>query len=470
MQEQLGRTIESVVDHDAERSVIGSILIDGKSISRVSDRLKAEHFDYEPHRYIYDACVELMSEPEVEIDHQTLRTRLEINGRLDDVGGDSYLSHCVSHLPHAENIVAYAQTVTNLYTLRRLAEVGRQAEELGMDVTRAKDPDAAVLMVEELLFRIGAESTQKDFVLLKDAPSLVKHESGESDSAEADEANAPITTGLDSMDQYLGGLHRSDLVVVAARPGIGKSTLVLNYALNAADPSRIGGSKKVGIFSLEMGIEQIVDRMAARLSDIDISTIRKREVPEARIHHFDDARNRLVNCKIYVDDSPIQTVVAMRTKAQRLKSMHGLDLLIVDYMQLISGSSSGRDGNRVQEVSEISRYLKAMARDLNVPVVACSQLNREVEHRKSNEPRLSDLRESGSIEQDADIVMFIHRDDKNMNEDEWYRRNPTLDYPRGLAKIIVAKHRHGPTGDLMLSVRDEIGLFSSIPYVENHPN
>ena len=160
----------------------------------------------------------------------------------------------------------------------------------------------------------------------------------------------------------------------------------------------------------------------------------------------------------------------MRTKAQRLKMMHGLDLLIVDYMQLISGSTSGRDGNRVQEVSEISRHLKAMARDLNVPVLACSQLNRQVEHRKSQEPRLSDLRESGSIEQDADIVMFIHRDDKNMDEDEWYRRNPTLKYPSGVAKILVAKHRHGPTGELTLAVQDEIGLFASFNYVENSPN
>ena len=241
--------------------------------------------------------------------------------------------------------------------------------------------------------------------------------------------------------------------------------LALNCAFKGAENGR-----SVGIFSLEMGIDQVVHRMAASLSRVDIATIRLKSWNQREERRISDAMAQLSARKIFVDDTAIQTVAAMRTKAQRLKTMHGLDLLIVDYMQLISGSTSGRDGNRVQEVSEISRYLKAMARDLNVPVLACSQLNRGVEHRKTQEPRLSDLRESGSIEQDADVVMFIHRDDKFFSEDEWYRRNPTLDYPRGVAKIVIAKHRHGPTGELVLAVRDEFGLFSSFNYDENSPN
>lgn len=465
MQEQLDATVDSLVDHDAERSVIGSILIDGKVISRVADKLKVEHFDSEAHQYIYAACVEVMIEPEIEIDQQTLRNRLEYNGHLEDVGGDSYLSHCVSHLPHAENIVGYAQTVTNLYVLRRLAEAGKLAVGLGTDVTRAKDPDSAVKEAEEALFAVGAVSADQDFVKLELAPSVRAFYAAEKDSDKADAANAPILTGLDPIDDHLGGLHRSDLVVIAARPGFGKSMLALNCAFKGAENGR-----SVGIFSLEMGIDQVVHRMAASRSKVDIATIRLKSWNQREERRISDAMAQLSARKIFVDDTAIQTVAAMRTKAQRLKTMHGLDLLIVDYMQLISGSTSGRDGNRVQEVSEISRYLKAMARDLNVPVLACSQLNRGVEHRKTQEPRLSDLRESGSIEQDADVVMFIHRDDKFFSQEEWDRRNPTQPYPSGVAKIVIAKHRHGPTGELVLAVRDEFGLFSSFNYDENSPN
>ena len=464
MQEPIDTTIDSVADHDAERSVIGSILIDGEVIHSVGDRLKAEHFYWEAHRYIYSACLELMHDDEY-IDHQTLRSRLDANGHLDDVGGDSYLSKSVSHLPHALNIKSYAQIVINMHTLRQLAEAGRRAVSIGTDVTRSKDPDRAVKEVEELLFKIGASSTAQDFVILKEAPTIREYFQDPGGDYKSEPGNAPVSTGLASLDQEMGGLHRSDLVVVAARPGFGKSTLALNCALNAANQG-----EKVGIFSLEMSIDQIVHRMAASHSRVDIASIRLNQVTPAEDRRLADAYGLLRDRDIYVDDTAIQTVAAMRTKAQRLKMLHGLDLLIVDYMQLISGSASGRDGNRVQEVSEISRYLKAMARDLNVPVLACSQLNRGVEHRKSQEPRLSDLRESGSIEQDADVVMFIHRDDKFFSEDEWYRRNPTQDYPRGIAKIVIAKHRHGPTGDLTLAVRDEWGLFSSVEYVENIQN
>ena len=464
MQEPLDTTIDAVADHDAERSVIGSILIDGAVIHSVGDRLKAEHFYWEAHRYIYSACLELMYEDEY-IDHQTLRSRLDANGHLDDIGGDSYLSKSVSHLPHALNIKSYAQIVINMHTLRQLAEAGRRAVSIGTDVTRSKDPDRAVKEVEELLFEIGASSTAQDFLILKEAPTIREYFQDPGGDYKSEPGNAPVSTGLASIDQEMGGLHRSDLVVVAARPGFGKSTLALNCALNAANQGQ-----KVGIFSLEMGIDQIVHRMAASHSRVNIASIRLNQVTPAEDRRLADAYGLLRDRDIYVDDTAIQTVAAMRTKAQRLKMLHGLDLLIVDYMQLISGSASGRDGNRVQEVSEISRYLKAMARDLNVPVLACSQLNRGVEHRKSQEPRLSDLRESGSIEQDADVVMFIHRDDKFFSEEEWYRRNPTQDYPRGIAKIVIAKHRHGPTGDLTLTVRDEWGLFSSIVYAENVQN
>ena len=220
--------------------------------------------------------------------------------------------------------------------------------------------------------------------------------------------------------------------------------------------------KTVGIFSLEMGIDQVAHRMAASHSRINIQNIRNDNLTAPERDRLADAYGYLSDMRIYIDDAALQTASGMSAKARRLQMQSGLDFLIVDYMQLISGSSSGREANRVQEVSEISRLLKAIARDLNIPVLAVSQLNRAVEQRSSHEPKLADLRESGSIEQDADVVMFIHRNDKNMSEEEWNRRNPTQVYPRGLTDIIIAKHRHGPTSNVEMSVRDEWGLFSSV--------
>ena len=460
MPEETTATGQLLSSRGAERCVIGSILIDGDSILAIADILSPEHFHGEDTRHVFAACTELLIEG-VHIDQQTLRARLEGNGHLEEIGGDSFLSSAVSEVPHAQNIKFYANEVKRMFIMRQIALGGEQAMSIGSDPTRALDPDAAIREVEDIIFEIGANTTSPDFVAIRHARSITTF-FGDTRSGSTDvDGGEPIPTGLDALDEQLGGLHRSDLIVLAARPGIGKSTLALNCALNAAKQGY-----KVGIFSLEMGIDQIVHRMAASHCKLDISAIRRDELSQSEEHRLSDAYGYFEDINIYVDDSAIQTVAAMRSKARRLKMISGLDFLIVDYMQLISGSSSGRDGNRVQEVSEISRNLKAIARDLEVPVLACSQLNRQVEHRKSQEPKLSDLRESGSIEQDADIVMFIHRIDKNMSENDWNRRNPTQTYPKGLADILIAKHRHGPTGEVQMAVRDEWGLFSSIPSVE----
>ena len=294
-----------------------------------------------------------------------------------------------------------------------------------------------------------------DFIPIGQARSIA--EFFEPPIADGDESNQPIATGFESLDRVLGGFHRSSMIVLAARPGFGKSTLALNIGLNTAK-----NGKTVGIFSLETGMDQVVHRMAAAHARINIQNVRNDHLTPAERDRLSDAYGYLSDMRIYVDDAALQTASALSTKARRLNLQAGLDFLIVDYMQLISGSSSsGRETNRVQELSEISRSLKAVARDLNIPVLAVSQLSRAVEQRKTHEPRLTDLRESGSIEQDADVVMFIHRDDKNMSEEEWNQRNPTQVYPRGLTKIMIAKHRHGPTANIEMSVRDEWGLFSS---------
>lgn len=430
--------------------------MDGSTVNMVAGILSPDQFEGEDTRLVYSACMELF-EAGTHIDYQTLRAQLEANGHMEDIG-DAFLSSAVADCPHAANIKNYARKVSDMHVLRRLALTGAQAVDIGSDPQSALDPDAAVREVEEAIFRIGEDTSKPDFVAIKDAPAIEDFYSDSLATESASVDNSPIPTGFSTLDEALGGFHRSDLIVLAARPGFGKSALALNCALNAAKQGY-----KVAIFSLEMSLDQVVQRLAAAHSKLDISAIRGEDLDVREQARLGDAYQVFNGIEIHVDDSATQTVIEMRGKARRqMKLLSGLDFIIVDYMQLISGPGA-RDGNRVQEVSEISRNLKAIARDLDVPVLACSQLSRAIEHRRTQEPKLSDLRESGSIEQDADIVMFIHRADKYMTEDEWNRRNPTQDYPKGLAEIYIAKHRHGPTSVVNMAVRDEWGLFSSIP-------
>ena len=439
---------------EAEISVIGSLLIDGDAILRIEPFLLSEHFYGEHNAEIYAACHELFMES-TGIDQETVRNRLIAKDMLEAVGGDAYLSAAVAQTPHSFNVVHYARVVRNAFVIRQLGEAGEQIQGIGSDYANTQDVDKAVKQAEEIIFKIGQTYESTDFSPIREAQSIKDFFDPSPDGA--DSSNQPIMTGFETLDRQLGGFHRSDMIVLAARPGFGKSTLALNVGLNAAKDG-----KTVGIFSLEMGIDQVAHRMAAAHARINIQNIRNDNLTPPERDRLSDAYGYLSDMRIYVDDAALQTASGLSAKARRLQMQTGLDFLIVDYMQLMSGSSSGREANRVQEVSEISRHLKAIARDLNIPVLACSQLSRAVEQRKSQEPRLADLRESGSIEQDADVVMFIHRNDKNMSEEEWNRRNPTQVYPRGLTELIIAKHRHGPTSSLEMSVRDEWGLFSSV--------
>ncbi len=441
---------------EAEISIIGSLLIDGDAILRVVNDLVPEHFYWENHREIYGACVELFAES-AGIDQETVRSRLVAKGILEDVGGDAYLSAAVAQTPHAVHIVDYAKIVRSAFMLRQLGDAGIKITQIGDDIGNSRDIDRALKEAEEIVFRLGRDHDSTDFKPIKEARSIT--EFLDPDAVEVDgSAIEPVQTGFPALDAVLGGLHRSDMIVLAARPGFGKSTLALNFALHAAK-----SGLKVGICSLEMGIDQVADRLAACHAELNIQRIRNKSLDRFEKDRLSDAYGLLSDKNIFVDDTALQTATGIAAKAKRLQMQSGLDFLIVDYMQLMSGSSNGREANRVQEVSEISRYLKAIARDLNIPVLAVSQLNRAVEQRTSHEPRLADLRESGSIEQDADVVMFIHRIDKNISEEEWNRRNPTQEYPRGLADIKIEKHRHGPTASITLAVRDEFGKFLTPP-------
>ncbi len=442
---------ERLPPHDiqAEESVIGSLLIEGEAVTHVSGFLKPDHFYRERNRWVYEACLALLDRSEA-INHVTVAHELERRGLLEDAGGSAYLSHVVSVVPTSVHLEHYARIVHRTATMRRLITVATDIADIGY----VDDPDVskALSRAEDLLFGIRAGTRSRDFVPIREA--LEPYLETTSPLATDEGANAPVASGFRNLDALLGGLQRSDMIVLAARPSVGKSTLALNMARNAA-----AGGAVVGIFSLEMGREQVAMRLLASEARVDMHRIRTRLVS-------DDEQARLVNSigflsdlPVYVDDTPLQTSAEIRGKARRLQIARGLDFIVVDYMQLLSGSSQRHDGNRTQEVSEISRSLKAMARDLHVPVVAVSQLSRAIERRDMKRPVLSDLRESGSIEQDADVVMFIHRVDKSVSEEEWAKAHAQEPYPRNLADIIVAKHRHGPTADLQMVVRDSFGQF-----------
>ncbi len=270
---------------------------------------------------------------------------------------------------------------------------------------------------------------------------------------------APVATGFADLDKLLGGgLQRSDLIVLAARPSMGKSTLAFNIAQHAAGIGNI-----VGVFSLEMGSEQIGLRLLAGEVNIDSHRLRRGLINDEEERRLLDAIGALSDLPIYIDDAPLQSVVEMRGKARRLQSEQGLDLLVVDYLQLISGGGSGwRSDNRVQEMGEISRSLKGLAKDLDIPVLACSQLNRAPEQRPNHRPLLSDLRESGSIEQDADVVAFIYREDVYTTREEWEKKHPTKPYPENIAELLVQKHRNGPTEDIPLYFQRNVTRFASL--------
>ncbi len=318
------------------------------------------------------------------------------------------------------------------------------------------DVEAALVRAEDLLFRLRSGQGHRDFVPLREVLDQYLEDAAAAQTAPLELRSAPIPTGFTDLDQLLGGMQRSDLLILAARPSAGKSTMAVNVARHAA-----GLGAKVGIFSLEMSREQLAQRLLAAEASVDSHRLRLglyTQEEEARIM---DAIGVLSDLPIYLDDTPLSTIVEIRGKARRLDLERGVDLLVVDHLQLVRGSSQ-RQENRVQEMGEISRSLKGLARDLNVPILAVSQLSRAVEQRPSHRPQLSDLRESGSIEQDADVVVFIYREAMYFTEEEWESRFEGKPYPRNIAEIIMAKHRHGPVDTINLYFQDRYSRFENL--------
>ena len=369
------------------------------------------------------------------------------------MGGPSYLGHLVSSVPTSVHIEHYGRIVQRTSVMRQLITISGQIAAIGYE--GSSDVDATLSRAESLLYGVRSGRSTGDFQHLRTILDSYMEQTANMDLGDA--ALAPIQTGFADLDRLLGnGMQRSDLIVLAARPSLGKSSLAFNIARQAA-----GYGSRVGVFSLEMSAEQIGVRLLAGEANVDSYRLRLGLLSDAEEKRVLDGIGVLSELPVFIDDTPIQGSIDMRGKARRLQAEQGLDLVIVDYMQLM-GEGNRRGDNRTQELGDISRSLKALARDLEIPVLALSQLSRAPEHRPSHRPILSDLRESGSIEQDADVVAFIYREDKYTSREEWERREPSQPYPENIAEINVAKHRNGPTGTIRLLFQSDLVKFQSL--------
>jgi len=414
---------------EAEQSVLGALLLNQEAIAKVADTLRANDFYRNDHALIYEAMVSLY-EKRMPIDVVTLTDALENISKLDLAGGAAYVTNLASLVPSAVHVVSYATIVREKATLRRLIEAAAQINALGF--REDTDAESVIDEAEQALFAVSQQFTGQQFVSLRDVLSTSFDRID--DLHKNRDKLRGVSSGIKPLDALLAGFQPSDLVILAARPSMGKTALALNFAQFAAEQGI-----SVGVFSLEQSKEQLVDRMLSAQSGIDAWKLRTGNLAEEDFPKLGEAMGALAESPLYIDDTPNMTVLQVRTKARRLQAEHSLGLIIVDYLQLMSGRPS-RDPNRVQEISEISRGLKGLARELNVPVIALSQLSRAVEQRPDHRPQLSDLRESGSIEQDADVVMFLYREEYYDQETE--RKN--------IADLFVRKHRNGPTGEVEL--------------------
>ncbi len=444
-------------DIDAEEAVNGSLLIDGKAIYDTAVLLKPEDFYSEQNRWIYHACLSLYQRNEA-IDQITVAQELDRQGKLEKCGGAAYLSHLISVVPTSLDIEHYARIVSRLSIMRQLIFAADKISKIGYEA----DPDvvSALSKAEETLFQLRHERGALDFVHIKNVLDRY-FEVLPSPEDKGYEQIPHIASSLTGLDELLGGFQRSDLIIIAGRPSMGKTSLALNLASNAG----VEQQACIALFSMEMSRGALVQRLLSSETGIQSRRIRLGQQTEEEEKRIMDAIGILSEAAIYIDDSPQLRVFEMRSKARRLHYERGIDLIIIDYLQLMQGDARGE--NRVQEISYITRSLKALARELNVPVISVSQLSRAVEWRASHKPQLSDLRESGSIEQDADIVIFIYRDEFYYpTKEDWEKDHPEEEYPRELADIIVAKHRNGPTGQIKVRFRHSLTRFENLTRAE----
>lgn len=415
---------------DAEKSLLGALLIDKDSIVEIAEVLRPDHFyRSEQHGQIYNAIVQLFEKREP-IDLVTVTEQLKSNGALDHVGGVAYLTELINMVPTSAHIESYARIIKEHAVRRSL--ISQSTRFISDSYDESIDINQIIEGYEQTIFSISQAHIKRDFIQLKDALAQSFDRLDELQKSSGKLRGVP--TGFRDLDSKLAGFQDSNLIIFAARPGQGKTSFVLNVAQHVA----INANMPVGIFSLEMSQEELVDRLLVAQADIDAWKLKTGKLDDKDFDRLSHAMGQLAEAPLFIDDTPGATLSEIRTKARRLQVEHGLRLIIVDYLQLIQTKSFA--DNRVQQVSEISQGLKNLARELKVPVLAVSQLSRAVEARGTRRPQLADLRESGAIEQDADVVMFIYREDAENME---------------LTTLEIAKHRNGPTGDISLIFRPD---------------
>jgi replicative DNA helicase len=428
-------------NEDAEKSIIGAALLDKESLIKVSEFLRSEHFYNPVHEKIYTAIMELF-EDGAPIDVVTVSNKLKAKKQLKQVGDIAYLTEIVNAVPTVSHVESYAKIVKELAVRRRIITASADINELGFSEER----EIAELLdeIESRIFAITQDSLNDRFKHVRDMLKEV-FEQAEKAAEKKDGEILGVPSGFTLLDKMTGGFQPSDMIIIAARPSVGKTSFALDIARNAAVRER----KSVALFSLEMSWMQLMQRIVSMQAKVSFWDLRTGNLPGPGYERLANVMGVLADCQLFIDDTPGQNIMEIKAKSRRLAMEHGVDLIIVDYLQLIRGRQLE---NRALEVGEISMELKNLARELNVPVIALSQLNRAVESRTDRIPQLSDLRESGSIEQDADIVMFIHREDR-------YDENTDR---KGEADIIMAKHRNGPTGRITLAFVEQLASFANL--------
>jgi replicative DNA helicase len=477
---------------EAEQALLGAILMNNAAYQRVAEFLRPEHFADPLHGKLFDSLSRLIERGQI-VSAVTLKTYVEQDEAMKAAGGAGYLARLVSASVHVIDAAAFGRAVHDLYLRRQLIDVGEGMVNgaFGSDVD-----DMALQQIEQAEKKLYdlASSGQIEGGFKPFRAALTEATIAAEAAYHRVGQLTGVATGLLQLDKLLGGLHRSDLIILAGRPSMGKSSLATNIGFSAARAYReehgedgrpkVADGAVVGFFSLEMSAEQLATRMISEQAAIPSEKIRKGELISADFDRVLSVSHELEHLNFFIDDTPALSIAALRTRARRLKRTHGLGLLIIDYLQLLNPSGKTRQENRVQEVSEITRGLKTLAKELDVPVLALSQLSRAVEQREDKRPQLADLRESGSIEQDADVVMFIYRDEYYLMREEPKRRdNETNDHFNqrfedwrqrceqnyGKAEVIVAKQRHGPTGIVRLAFEGQFTKFDNLPADNDGP-
>lgn len=469
---------------EAEMALLGAILVNNRAFERVQEFLFPEHFADPAHASVYAACAHLIEHGQI-ADPVTLKNYFKDDADLQAIGGQAYIAELANSVITIQNALDLGREIYDCFLRRALIDIGGQVVNGAYEYELETPAPQQIERAEEMLFQLAEEgSTETGF---RDFKSAV---TGAIDMAAAaykrDGQLVGVPTGFTDLDKLLGGLHESDLVIVAARPSMGKTALATNVAYHAAstkqrkdgpDGTEIEESESVAFFSLEMSAEQLATRIISEQAHVRSDSIRRGDVREEEYNRVFAVSQALHGLKLFIDDTPALTMSQIRTRARRLKRQHGLSLIIIDYLQLINPPANNRGDNRVQEVSQITRGLKALAKELNVPVIALSQLSRAVEQREDKRPQLSDLRESGSIEQDADVVTFIYREEyyrerekptpRDSEKQETYlereqRYMELMEKCRGKAEVIVAKQRHGPIGTVVLQFNGDYTQFADL--------